>query len=398
MIYNEFKGKKISALGFGMMRLPCLESGAIDEAATEQMIDEAIKAGVNYFDTAYPYHGGTSEIVAGQLLSKYPRESYYLATKYPGHQTAESYNPAEIFEEQLKKCRTEYFDFYLLHNVCESSISVYEDERWGIIDYFVKQKELGRIKHLGFSAHGRIENMKDFLSRHGKEMEFCQIQLNYLDWDLQDAKGKYELLSSFNIPVWVMEPVRGGRLVKLDDETVSAFKALRPDESVAAWAFRFIQELPNVVVTLSGMSDLSQMKDNLATYEKREPLSDKEKAAIELAKKKLSDSVPCTGCGYCKDGCPMELDIPMLMSMYNEIKFEEDAWFTTSMMMDALAEDKRPTACIGCGACAAICPQNIEIPEHLAKFADIVKRLPSWEKLCKERDEANKKAAAEQDS
>ena len=196
MIYSEFQGKQLSQLGFGAMRLPCLADGSIDEEQVAQMTRMAMEAGVNYFDTAYPYHGGQSERVMGRVLSKYPRESYYLATKYPGHQILSSgYNPAEIFEEQLKKCGVDYFDFYLLHNVNEKSVEVYTDPKWGIVDYFKEQKRLGRIHHLGFSSHAQVEGLEKFLDAYGQDMEFCQIQLNYMDWTLQKAREKYELLT-----------------------------------------------------------------------------------------------------------------------------------------------------------------------------------------------------------
>ena len=202
MMTDDFQGKQLSRLGFGTMRLPTNADGSIDEARVAEMTAYALEHGVNYFDTAYPYHGGESERVIGRVLSKYPRNSYYLATKYPGHQIISTgYDPAEIFEEQLKKCGVEYFDFYLLHNVYEKSMEVYLDPQWGIVDYFKEQKRLGRIKHLGFSCHAETKGLKEFLDVCGEDMEFCQIQLNWLDWTLQDAKGKYELLTKRGIPV-----------------------------------------------------------------------------------------------------------------------------------------------------------------------------------------------------
>jgi predicted aldo/keto reductase-like oxidoreductase len=216
MIYKEFQGKQLSMLGFGAMRLPVDGNGTIDEEQVKRMAAYAMENGVNYFDTAYPYHGGESERVMGRVLSAYPRESWYLATKYPGHQILSTgYNPAEIFEEQLCKCGVEYFDFYLLHNVYEKSMETYLDPQWGIIDYFKEQKRLGRIRHLGFSTHAATPGLEKFLDACGDDMEFCQIQLNYLDWTLQDAASKYELLAKRGIPVWVMEPVRGGKLAAL---------------------------------------------------------------------------------------------------------------------------------------------------------------------------------------
>ena len=225
MIYSTFQDKKLSLLGFGAMRLPVDAAGKVDEAQVSAMVDFGMQNGVNYFDTAWPYHDGESERIMGRLLRKYDRSSYYLATKYPGHQIlSKGYDPSEIFEEQLKKCGVEYFDFYLLHNVYEKSMETYLDPRWGIIDYFKEQKRLGRIKHLGFSTHARTETLRRFLDICGENMEFCQIQLNYLDWTLQDARGKYELLTERGIPVWVMEPVRGGKLAAFPAEKEAALK------------------------------------------------------------------------------------------------------------------------------------------------------------------------------
>ena len=386
MIFKEFQGKKLSQLGFGAMRLPLLENGQIDEAQTAEMTRIAMESGVNYFDTAYPYHGGMSEVVMGKILKEYPRDSYYLATKYPGHQIASKYDPAEIFEEQLKKCGVEYFDFYLLHNVYENSIPVYLDPQWGILEYFKEQKKNGRIKHLGFSTHGSLAAMEEFLDVCGEDMEFCQIQLNYLDWTLQDAKAKYEMLTARNIPVWVMEPVRGGKLAKFDEQTTAKLTALRPEASTASWCFRFLQELPNVTMILSGMSELAQMQDNLATFEKEAPLNAEEKQLLFDIADSMKDSVPCTACRYCCDGCPMGLDIPRLLATYNEIKILPST--NSIMWLEALPENKKPSACIGCGKCTRICPQGIDIPKALRELNALLEKIPSWKKICKEREEA----------
>ena len=187
----------------------------IDEAAAKEMVDYAMARGVNYYDTAWGYHSGNSELVIGRALASYPREKYYLATKFPGYDLSNMDKVEEIFEKQLEKCGVGYFDFYLFHNVCEMNIDAYLDKKYGIFDYLVEQKRKGRIRHLGFSAHGSVEVMRRFLEAYGSEMEFCQIQLNYLDWNFQDAKGKAELLKEWKLPVWVMEPLRGGRLAKL---------------------------------------------------------------------------------------------------------------------------------------------------------------------------------------
>ena len=390
MIYHDFQGLKLSALGFGMMRLPVNADQSIDEAQVFRMVDLALERGVNYFDTAYPYHGSQSEIVAGKALSRYPRDSYYLATKYPGHQIADSYDPAEIFEDQLRKCRTDYFDFYLLHNVCESSIPVYEDPRWGIIDYFVKQKEAGRIRHFGMSSHALPENLEKFLDRWGEHIEFVQIQLNYLDWTLQNAKRKVEILSERNIPVWVMEPLHGGKLCKLSDEDTDRLKALRPDETVPGWAFRWLQRLPEVTMILSGMSSFEQMEANIKTFGTFEPLNDTEDKVLQEIAEGLKNALPCTSCRYCCAGCPMGLNIPVLINAYNDARFAPA--FTVPMMLDALPEDKLPSACVGCGQCAQVCPQKIDIPRAMREFTELIPKLPNWIKVCEERAEAARKA------
>ena len=389
MMYNDACGERISRLGFGCMRLPLTPEKAIDEPALQRMVDDAMAHGVNYFDTAWPYHGGQSELAIGKALARYPRASWFLADKYPGHQIASSYNPAEIFEQQLKKCGVEYFDFYLLHNVYENSIGVYTDPKWNILNYFREQKRLGRIRHLGFSSHARPDTLERFLDWTGDSMEFCQIQLNYLDWTLQDAKAKYDLLTARGIPVWVMEPLRGGKLAALAEQDAQRLRAVRPDETPAAWGFRWLQNLPNVKVVLSGMSDEAQMADNIRTFTSGTPQTAEEAALLADIAEGLKNALPCTRCRYCCDGCPMQLDIPMLIHAYNDLKFGSS--MTVPMQMDALPEEKRPSACIGCGACAAVCPQKIDIPAALKEMADRIASMPSWAEMCREREEAARK-------
>ena len=389
MMTNDFQGKKLSQLGFGTMRLPTNADGSIDETQVAEMTAYALAHGVNYFDTAWPYHGGESERVIGRVLSKYPRDSYYLADKYPGHQISSTgYDPAEIFEEQLKKCGVEHFDFYLLHNVYEKSMEVYLDPQWGIVDYFKEQKRLGRIKHLGFSCHAETKGLKEFLDERGEDMEFCQIQLNWLDWTLQDAKGKYDLLTRRGIPVWVMEPVRGGRLAKLSDAEEAKLKALQPDDSIASWGFRFLQGLPNVKMVLSGMSNMEQMMDNVNTFSEDKPLAEEETALLLDIAEGMKDSIPCTACRYCCDGCPAGLDIPGLISTHNEIRFAPAV--NVAMRIEFMPEDKKPTACIGCGQCTQMCPQNIDVPGALKDFAEKLSKLPSWAEICRQREAAAK--------
>ena len=388
MIYSEFKNKKLPLLGFGTMRLPVREDGEIDRETFQMMVDYAMENGVNYFDTAWPYHSGLSETELGLALEKYPRDSYYIATKYPGHQVSKNYDPAAVFERQLKKCGVDYFDFYLLHNVYENSLDVYMDEKWGIFEYFKEQKKLGRIKHLGFSTHATTETMKKILDVMGDDMEFCQIQLNYVDYTLQDGIGKIKLLGERNIPIWVMEPVRGGKLCRLSDENETVLRDLRPDESIAAWGFRFLQDIPGVKMVLSGMSSMEQMRDNVKTFEKAAPLSEKERTVLLNIAEQLKDSIPCTSCRYCTDGCPAGLDIPMLIANYNELRFEPSV--NTSMRLDALPDDKLPTACISCGKCTQICPQKIDIPAVMKAFSQKLTTITKWSDVCAARERNQK--------
>ena len=370
MIYKEFQNIKLSALGMGTMRLPLNSQNEadIDEAASAEMVEYAINHGINYFDTAWGYHSGNSELVMGRILSRYPRESFYLATKFPGYDVSNMDKVGEIFEKQLEKCDVEYFDFYLFHNVCEKNINEYLDPKYGIFDYLMKQKENGRIRHLGFSAHGSYDVMKRFLDAYGDHMEFCQIQLNYIDWSFQDAKEKVELLDEYHIPVWVMEPLRGGKLATLSEEHTDALKALRPDEEIPAWAFRFLQTLPSVTMILSGMSNFEQVKDNIHTFETEKPLNETEMKTILNIADKMANGVPCTACRYCTDHCPQGIDIPSIIKMYNEHTFTGGG-FLAPMLIQTLPEDKRPSACLGCQSCEAVCPQGIKISEIMADFA-----------------------------
>ena len=371
MIYRDFQDIKLSALGMGAMRLPVVDGddSRIDEKKAEEMVAYAMENGVNYYDTAWGYHGGNSELVMGKALKNYPRESFYLASKFPGYDLANMDKVEEIFEKQLEKCQVEYFDFYLFHNVCEMNIDAYLDPKYGIFEYLMKQKGNGRIRHLGFSAHGKMDVLKRFLDAYGEHMEFCQLQLNYLDWTFQNAKEKVELMREHNIPVWVMEPVRGGKLASLDPENESKLKALRPEESIAAWAFRFLQSVPEVKVVLSGMSNMEQMQENIRTYGEDKPLNKKEMDTLmgiaeDMVKKNV---VPCTACHYCVDHCTQGLDIPRLLELYNEHAFTGGG-FIAPMALSAIPEDKHPDACVGCRSCEAVCPQQIKISEVMADF------------------------------
>ena len=373
MIYRGFQQLKLSALGFGAMRLPVMDGddSRIDEAAVLQMVDEAMRNGINYYDTAWGYHGENSELVIGKALARYPRDSFYVATKFPGYDASNWSKVKEIFPRQMEKLGVDYFDFYLFHNVCEMNIDAYlDDEKYGIYSYLMEQKRAGRIRHLGFSCHGTLDTLKRFLDAYGKDMEFCQLQLNYLDWTFQDGRKKVELLRQWNIPVWVMEPLRGGKLASLPANYEAELKALRPEEEIPAWAFRFLQSIPEVTVILSGMSNEEQLKKNLITFSEDKKLNDAEmKALLDLADRMLSvGTVPCTACHYCVSHCPMGLDIPRLISLYNEHAYTGGG-FIAPMALAALPADKQPQACLQCRSCEQVCPQQIKISEVLADFS-----------------------------
>lgn len=400
MLYSNFKDKELSLLGFGTMRLPLLPGGGpgdIDQDAVNAMTDYALEHGVNYFDTAVPYHATRSEGAIGKALARHPRDSYYLADKYPGHQVLSHYDPKATFEEQLERCGVDYFDFYLMHNVSERSIPTYMNKDLGIIDYFVEQRKLGRIKHLGLSCHAGVDALREFLDANDGIFEFCQIQLNYLDWTLQGAKAKYELLTQRNIPVWVMEPVRGGKLAKFDQDTENTLHSLRPKESCAAWGFRFLQGLSNVKVVLSGMSNMEQMMDNVKTFSERKTLNAMELAAVLSVAENLKNTVPCTACRYCCPGCPMQLDIPGLISLYNDYCLHPS--INISMKLDTIPPEKLPSACLGCGKCKAMCPQKIDIPALLKTMDAAFSSMPKWADICREREEAeNREKIAKQNT
>ncbi len=375
MIYREFQNLKLSGLGLGMMRLPVLDGNdsAIHEAAAEEMIDYAYRNGINYFDTAWGYHGGNSELTAGKCLSKYPRESYYLATKFPGYDNSNMPKVKEIFEEQLKKCRTSYFDFYLFHNVYEGNIEDYLNPKFGILEYLLEQKKNGKIRHLGFSAHGSAEVIQRFLDAYGEHMEFCQLQVNYMDWHFQDAKAKVELIQKAGLPVWVMEPLRGGKLAKASEEMKKELHSMRPEETVPGWAFRFLQAVPGVTMVLSGMSDMEQLKANIATWKEDKPLTEQEfKCLTELTDAETrKGGLPCTACHYCISHCPKGLPIPELIALYNEHKISGGG-FLAPMAVGSMAEDKRPASCVGCRSCEQVCPQQIKISEMMKEFSGMI--------------------------
>lgn len=372
MLYKGFQNLKLSNLGLGCMRLPVVDGNdaVVDQAAVEEMVSLAMERGVNYYDTAWAYHAGTSELAIGKALAAYPRDKFYLANKFPGYDLGNMGKVREIFEEQLKKCRVDYFDFYLFHNVCEMNIDAYLDPKYGILDYLLEQKKNGRIRHLGFSCHGAMPVLKRFLEVYGEHMEFCQLQLNYIDWTFQGGREKVELLEQYHIPVWVMEPLRGGRLARLNDKESAVLQAMNSQRPIPAWAFRFLQRIPDIVVILSGMSDLQQMKENLDTFDTEDCLTEREWDGLLALGKEMTNpkALACTACRYCTSHCPQGLDIPHLLALYNEHRFTGGG-FITPMALSAIPADKQPSACIGCRSCEAVCPQQLKISEAMADFS-----------------------------
>ncbi len=372
MNYRELCGEKVSLLGFGAMRLPPKDpanpwGGGIDKEKAIAIIRKAYESGVNYFDTAYVYGGGESEKIVGEALSIYPRDSYYIATKFPGlHPPKEGWNMENVkatFDEQLEKLGVDYVDFYLLHGLMESDYHLYSDPNVPLADYFHSLKEEGKIRHFGFSSHSKPDLLEKIL-QWKDYFEFCQIQLNYLDWTLQDAKKQYEILEKAGLPVIVMEPVRGGRLADLGEESNAVLKAARPDDSIASWAINFAASHDAVKVVLSGMNTDEVLEDNLKTLS-GENLTDEEKSILlDKIVPAMAPMVPCTGCRYCCEGCPMELNIPHLISLYNELNFSPRSFY-----LGSLKDKDMPHNCVGCGVCTTVCPQAIQIPDIMQELS-----------------------------
>lgn len=366
MYYKKFKGQEISALGMGCLRLPLVEGSnvQIDREKAKQVIDAAFDHGINYFDTAYTYQDGDSERALGELLSGHPRDSYYLTTKY---YAAAGLRPEEMFEEQLRRCRTDYFDFYLLHGVSEVHMPAYMNPELDCINFFLKQKEAGRIRHMGFSSHAKPEGLRKFLDWYDG-FDMAMIQLNYLDWTMLKAKEQYEILTEHGLPVWVMEPLKGGRLATLNDAACAILKAAAPERTVASWGMRWLMGLPNVQTVLSGMTTLEQMEDNLRTFQSHDPLSPEEEKVLEQAigafRKELG--VPCSECRYCCSTCPAELNIPLLIKGFNEYRLTGGTW-----RVEGFSSAAGPEYCLQCGTCLEHCPQRIDIPGVMRQFADL---------------------------
>ncbi len=368
MQYKAFRDISLSRLGMGNMRLPVKaeeEGTPIDWEKSQQIIDYAMAHGINYYDTAWVYNNGGSEKFLGPALSKYPRDSYYLATKFNIRATPD---PAPVFEEQLKRLETDYIDFYLLHCLTDGNVENYLNS--GCIDYFLEQQRQGRIRYLGFSSHASAETLERFASHHA--WDFAQLQINYFDWRYSSAKAEYEVLEKLGIPIMVMEPVRGGRLAALTPETEAILHQAHPDWSVASWALRFVQSLPQVQVILSGMSNLEQIQDNVATFSGESGLSQADtQLLLDVCEQFRSQvQIPCTACRYCCDDCPAQINIPEFLKVYNAYKVNGAGALRRAQNVQSVGQ---PSDCVGCGACMGHCPQNIDVPTLMAELAQALK-------------------------
>lgn len=403
-------GDKVSLLGFGCMRYPMQPDASgpggpeIDEAAAFRLVDYALAHGVNYFDTAYVYHQGMSEVMTGKALKRHPRERFFLATKMPGRMNPDRAKAKEIFETQLARCQVEYVDYYLLHNLQSAAHykKVYEDQ--GVLDYLLEEKRQGRIRNLGWSFHGDQEMLEYVLSRP-VDWDFAQIQLNYHDLMHQlvlppglrrslvnepaPAKWTYDKMQASGLPLVVMEPLLGGRLARLNKKTLAVLQTHNPQASGASWAFRYAAGLPNVFTVLSGMTYMEHLQDNLRTLAPFTPLSEPETDVLGQALDLFltQSNIRCTTCGYCMP-CPYGVDIPAVFSHFNRCLDDEqvpkgarDPEYEKARRAFLVAyerevpELRQAARCTGCKKCLEHCPQRIAIPDEMARLGKMVEDL-----------------------
>jgi hypothetical protein len=364
-------------LGFGLMRLPLLnekEAGSIDLEQTEKMVDIFMERGFTYFDTAWMYCGGESENAAREaLVERYPRDSYTLATKLHAAFIKEKADRDKVFEEQRRKTGVTYFDYYLLHDIEPDTYVTYN--KLDCFTWLKEKKEQGLVKKMGFSFHGDAKLLEQVLSEH-PEMDFVQLQINYLDWDSDTVQSRmcYDLCVKYNKPVVVMEPVKGGTLAKVPKSVEKLFQEQEPQMSVPSWAVRFAASLDQVFMVLSGMSTIEQLEDNTGYMMDFQSLDEKEMDCIWKAADLIKHdiAIPCTGCSYCTDGCPMHIAIPRYFSLYNTEKkiVRDSSWKSQKEEYAELTKTfGKASVCVGCGQCEGICPQHLPIIEHLKEVA-----------------------------
>jgi predicted aldo/keto reductase-like oxidoreductase len=358
-----------SLLGFGCMRFPTID-GEIDSKEAKRMMDYAYSKGVNYFDTAYPYHEGKSELVVRDIIAQYERETFYLADKLPLWDCKVEEDIDRIFHEQLEKCGVDYFDFYLIHAVNKQRLSQMEEMK--VIEKLEKYKKEGKIHRIGFSFHDDLETFKTWVDLY--EWDFVQIQLNYMDIDHQQGIEGYNILTKKGIPVIVMEPVKGGGLVKFNDKIESLLLDRDKEASIASWGFRWVGSLPNVKVILSGMSTMEQVEDNLNTFANFIPLNESDKDLIKVVRQEILSlsKVDCTSCNYCMP-CPHGVNIPGNFRLFNSYAMYENTGQTSWAYGNLEKASMSADFCIDCGECLSKCPQQIEIPTELRKMTEYFK-------------------------
>jgi len=374
-VFDKRLGVEIPQLGFGAMRLPTLENGKIDWDESAKMVDRAYEAGVNYFDTGYPYHNGESQPFLGETLKKYPRESFYYATKLPTWMIKSKQAMVDIFNEQFDNCRMDYFDFYMIHGLGEDRYDLIEQH--GIYEYLLEQKKAGRIKFLGFSYHGNYETFKRLFDNY--KWDFAMIQYNYVDDVLLEAGKLYDLMAEHDVPCMVMEPVRGSYLASPPQTALDEMQKFEGSSKYtpAGWALRWCRDKSNTVITISGMSNMDQVEENIRTFvESPEKLTKEEIAMLERARDIMLKikTIPCTYCGYCMD-CPTGVNIPRLFEVYNQYKLFPNE-FRAGIGYGKLVRDgKGFDRCTGCGVCSPLCPQDIDIPKSLAALHEELEPL-----------------------
>lgn len=366
VVKRKFKDLEVPLLGMGCMRLP-MNGDVVDMVELNRMVEYCMQHGANYFDTAYMYVNGTSEECMGKVLKNYKREDLMIADKSPIYKMKTQEDVLKIFNEQLKRCQTNYFDFYMCHNINKNTYDTYK--KVNMYDELLKLKNEGKIKYLGFSFHGTPEILREVVKEH--KWDFCQLQVNYLDWDVVKAHEQYDIAQAENIPVTVMEPLRGGGLVNLSDKAMAKLKENYPDTTPAEFGLRWAASQKNVVTVLSGMSNLEQVKQNIQTFINYKDMDENElKTADEMAKIIQSQGeINCTACKYCLEVCPKDINIPASFALYNQYKVTKNKMLF-GIYYDSLADGEKPENCIKCGLCSKNCPQNLDIPTLLTKVAE----------------------------
>ena len=371
---EKYLGEQIPKLGFGLMRLPKLADGQIDVEQVKGMVDTFMDAGFRYFDTAYGYDEGNSEKAAkAALVDRYPRDSFYLATKLPAFLAESKEAAQQMFYTSLERTGAGYFDFYLLHNLGPGRTEKFDE--YGLWDFLAQRKAEGLIRHLGFSMHAEAEELDKVLTAH-PEAEFVQLQINYVDWEDEKVQSRacYEVCRKHGKPVIIMEPVKGGSLSNLPEEATVAMRKIAPQASNAAWALRFAASLEGLVTVLSGMSTPEQVADNIRTMQDFRPLDETERAALDETVRYLRSvpTIPCTACRYCVKGCPQQINIPGVFSCFNTYKVYQNLRGARGSYGFATRNGGKASDCIACGQCEAVCPQSIHIIDELKEAAALL--------------------------